>query len=409
MGGVLNFCAMKKPVTLGLLLSLACSASLSGQGFKYSSLGNGISFTAADSSVSVKMSARIQNLLVVEQSLTPTGATDVSAMTRRARFKFDGFAISPALEYKIELGLSNRDISATDDSRIVSNAPKIIYDAVLKYEFMKGTSLWFGQTKLPGNRERVISSQKLQFVDRSLVNSRFNIDRDFGIQLHSSMTLGQAVIKPIVSLSLGEGRNVTVDNHGGFNYTGRVEFLPFGEFINEGDYFSSDLEREQEPKLSLGVTADYNQGTIRQGGQLGDIMIDTSGNFVEADLLTFFADVMFKYRGLSVLAEAAYRESSRETFADAAGNAYNQGFGYTAQAGYLFTNNIEVAGRYTRTAPNTGSASSIAHEEQYTLGVSKFFKGHNLKLQGDLTYERNLNSTFANENLIFRLQTELSF
>ena len=55
-------------------------------------------------------------------------------------------------------------------------------DAVLKNHINENWSLWFGQTKLPGNRERVYSSQELQFVDRSLVNARFNLDRDVGVQ-----------------------------------------------------------------------------------------------------------------------------------------------------------------------------------------------------------------------------------
>ena len=58
-------------------------------------------------------------------------------------------------------------------------------DAVVKYAFSKNQQIWFGQTKLPGNRERVISSMALQFVDRSNVNSKFNIDRDFGVQLQT--------------------------------------------------------------------------------------------------------------------------------------------------------------------------------------------------------------------------------
>ena len=34
-------------------------------------------------------------------------------LIRRSRLKFDGFAFSPKLEYKFELGLSNRDMSGT--------------------------------------------------------------------------------------------------------------------------------------------------------------------------------------------------------------------------------------------------------------------------------------------------------
>lgn len=393
---------------LGLAL-LAANISGYSQQVSYPSFGKGITFIPKDSSASIKMSARIQNLLVVDQPLSGIGTKDINGMVRRARLKFDGFAFSPKLKYKIELGLSNRDISPSSDAALVGSASRIVFDAVLKYEVVKGTSIWFGQTKLPGNRERVISSQKLQLVDRSLVNSRFNIDRDFGFQIRNKFSLGDFVIKPIASVSLGDGRNVITTNRGGFNYTGRIEFLPMGEFTSKGDYFSSDLKREETPKLSIGISGDYNDGTVRQGGQLGKLMIDSTGNLVEGTLITAFADLMFKYKGFSILAEAAYRESDDPTFTDASGNAYRQGYGYSGQAGYLFENNVEVAGRYTRVAPNKGSVSSIANTEQYTLGLSKYFIGHNLKLQTDLTYERNPNLTFATGNLIYRFQTELSF
>lgn len=42
---------------------------------------------------------------------------------RRARLKFDGFAYSPKLKYKIEFGLSNRDLSG--GSQFTSNAPRM--------------------------------------------------------------------------------------------------------------------------------------------------------------------------------------------------------------------------------------------------------------------------------------------
>ena len=37
-----------------------------------------------------------------------------------------------------------------------------ILDAYLKWNFYKNFEIWAGQTKLRGNRERVISSQNLQ-------------------------------------------------------------------------------------------------------------------------------------------------------------------------------------------------------------------------------------------------------
>ncbi|MEQ9187574.1 MAG: porin [Cryomorphaceae bacterium] len=401
---------MKLHLTAAMFCLLLTTVSQGiAQTVSYPKFGSGIRFVAADSSGTIQMSARVQNLFVASQALGEVFDPSLNAMTRRARLKFGGFAFDPRLTYKIELGLSSRDTRYRDDGPLVGNTARIVMDAVVKYEFVKGHQIWFGQTKLPGNRERVISSQKLQFVDRSLLNSRFNIDRDFGFQFRHKLNIGNAQLQLIEAVSLGEGRNYINTDVGGLEYTGRIEFLPMGTFSSKGDYYSSDLAREETPKLSIGVTGDYNVGAIRQGGQLGKIMIDSSGNYVTSDLFSLMGDMMFKYRGWSVLIETAYRESSLGDFRDASGNAYRQGFAYSGQAGYLFQNNLELAGRYTRTMRLSGMASDVKNVEQYTVGLSRYFLGHNAKVQTDLTYERSLSTTFANENLIFRLQTELSF
>ena len=103
-------------------------------------------------------------------------------MIRRARLKFGGFILTKKLKYKFELGQSSRDVGTFAINPETKNAPGFVFDAVLKWNFYKGFELWVGQTKLPGNRERVISSANLQMVDRSLLNSKFNIDRDMGFQ-----------------------------------------------------------------------------------------------------------------------------------------------------------------------------------------------------------------------------------
>ena len=306
----------------------------------------------------------------------------------------------PKVEYKIELGLSNRDIGGTGPE--FNNGSNVILDAVVKWKFQKNWALWFGQTKLPGNRERVISSQKLQFVDRSLVNSRFNIDRDVGIQLHHKGKLGEGILKQALAISIGEGRNVTANNPGGYNYTGRLEYLPFGDFSNKGDYFGSDLEKEEEPKLSFGVTYAFNDNAARQRGQLGGFVADAMGDQVTNDLKTLFLDAMFKHRGWSVVTEYAKRSGD-----DIAGESkFGFGHGIVVQTGYLFDNNFEVAVRYTSIEPDNPDFTSIKEESEYTLGFSKYIVGHSLKVQSDLSYTEN---PLSSDVFRYRFQVELSF
>ncbi|WP_439881211.1 porin [Pontibacter sp. MBLB2868] len=370
------------------------------QSINKSRFGKGLQFIAADSSFSLKFSTRFQ-MLYQGGINTTTDQLDDRFLIRRARLKFEGFAYSPKLEYKIELGLSNSDIG-NDDPTMFNNADNIILDAVAKWNFAPNWELWVGQTKLPGNRERIVSSQKMQFVDRSLLNSRFNIDRDAGAQLHHEHTFGNVVVREIASVAMGEGRDITVNNAGGYDYTAKVEIMPFGEFEGDGAYVGSDIYREETPKLAIAAAYDFNDNATRARGQLGSFLSD------QRDLRTVFVDAMFKYRGFSSMAEYANSTASNgpvvtrtpegtvaETFVT--GNAFN------VQAGYLFPSNWEVAGRYTTYNPE--KVTSLHPQEQYTLGVSKYIVGHSLKVQSDVTLQ---DQPGRENSYLFRLQMELA-
>jgi hypothetical protein len=326
---------------------------------------------------------------------------------RRARLKFNGFAFTPKLKYKLELGLSNRDISGA--SEYTSNAPRYILDAVIKWNFHENFELWFGQTKLPGNRERVISSGNLQQVDRSLLNSRFNIDRDLGIQLRHHFNLSKKfVVKEAFSIAQGEGRNVTTGNLGGHQYTGRVELLPFGNFTSKGAYSGSDLKREETPKFALGVTYDHNNNAVKNRSNQGSYMVTDTGLF-ETNINTLFIDAMFKYQGFSFMAEYADRNAkdplAKNSDGTLTGDTVQVGKGLNLQTGYLLHNNWEVSGRYTNIELDTNITGKNP-ESQYTIGVSKYIVGHKLKIQTDVSY---LSKDESNNGMMYRLQFDIHF
>lgn len=355
-----------------------------------------------DSTWTMKVGARMQFLATNAWDINGNGdfeKAESSFLVRRARLKFGGFAFSPKLTYKLELGLSNRDIGGA--SEYTNNAPRYILDAVVKWNFYKNFSLWAGQTKLPGNRERVISSGNLQFVDRSKLNSNFNIDRDMGLQIRHHFNLGgKFLVRDMFSISQGEGRNVTTGNLGGHQYTARVEILPFGKFTGKGDYSGSDLKREQTPKFSLGATYNFNDKAVKDKGSQGSYMenIAEPEGFDMANVSTVFVDAMFKYKGLSFMGEYA----NRDTNENAAGSV-KKGNSINTQIGYLCKSNWEVAGRYTNVKFNGAGFST----NYYTLGVSKFLAGHKLKVQSDISYSDD--TGLESGGLEYRLQFDIHF
>ncbi|MFT5859157.1 MAG: phosphate-selective porin OprO/OprP [Flavobacteriaceae bacterium] len=404
---------MQKVIATSLLIVLT------GFGFAQrkidSKFGKGLyNVVAADSSWSMKFGMRVQSLYVGENVINETDGVmpgTSSFLIRRARLKFGGHIYSPKLKYKIELGLSNKDLGKADAT--TNQAPKMILDAVLKWNFYENFVLWAGQTKLPGNRERVISSANMQFVDRSMLNSYFNIDRDMGMQLRHHTVLGDKfTIREMFSVSQGEGRNIVQNNHGGFQYTGRLEILPFGNFASKGDYIGGDMKREQSPKLSLAATYDFNDRAVKtrsnQGSYMNDATASNGDGFFNSNITTIFADMMFKYKGISVMVEYANRDADviNHFSADSTSSAsVMAGSSMNFNLGYLFKNNWEVAARYTSYNPHDDYSDNA--EQRYTFGVSKYVVGHSLKIQTDVTYKMEDNS--PNDKLMYRLQIDFHF
>ncbi|TYB76098.1 porin [Bizionia saleffrena] len=368
--------------------------------------GDGLlNLVGQDSSWTMKIAARAQFLAT--SNWEEQGDNTLSVLIRRARLKFGGYALTPKLQYKIELGLSNRDISGA--SKYTSNAPRYILDAYVRWNFYKNFELQFGQAKLPGNRERIVSSANLQLVDRSRLNSVFTLDREFSVQLlHHFKLTEQFKIKETFSLAQGEGRNVTTGNQGGIEFTGRLELFPFGDFKSNGEIVGADLKREKTPKLALAVAYDYNSNAVKTRGNQGRYM-DTDIGLYETDISTLFIDAMFKYRGFSFMAEYANRKSEEpfatnedDTFT---GDIVQVGDALNFQTGYVLPKNWEISARYT-TVNLDEVVKTENTENQYTIGVSKYINGHKLKIQSDLTYLEIANS---NSEILYRLQFEIHF
>jgi hypothetical protein len=261
-----------------------------------------------------------------------------------------------------------------------------VRDAVIYYQLRPKLRLGFGQTKLPGNRQRVVSSGDLQFPDRSIVNAAFNIDRDFGF--FATYTGSYYNLKG--ALTSGEGRNSTI-SLGGLAYTGRVELLPLGRFKNNGDEFEGDLEREPSPKVVLSGTYHYNDRAERQAGQTGNDIYEMRS------LVSMEADMLWKYNGWAWYTEWMNRSTSNPitvSSSDVTKNrAVSVGQGFLTQLSYLFKNNFEIAGRYGQTKPNEALYNNpsfpsykVNEFEQYELGVTKYLRGHRVKIQGSLQY-----------------------
>lgn len=379
------------------------------------SFDRGLGFHAPDTSFGLNLRFRIQNRLGLTAINNQIPEIDeVEARIRRLRLRIDGYTKIQSITYYLQLSFSRSDLDWEN-----SGVPNIIRDAMVYYTFNDNFYVGFGQGKLPGNRQRINSSGQLQFVDRSNVNARFNIDRDFGIMTYYSGNTGNFHYNIKNAISTGEGRNALASDNG-LAYTGRIELLPLGKFIGDGDFSEGDLKREPFPKLALAGGYHFNQKAIRTQGQRGKPL------FEPRNLKTTFFDFLFKYNGWSAYAEYMDRYTSDPlTISPDDKLAHvRTGYGINMQLSYLFPNYYELAGRYTFVNPekilsHTGlpsgenGASSLLSQppfEEYTFGITRYIMKHKVKAQGNIIYRKTENIpgfTVPENKWMLQLQIEL--
>ncbi|MCB0767659.1 MAG: porin [Flavobacteriales bacterium] len=331
-----------------------------------------------DSLFLLNLRFRMQNRLGV----TSVGGDDLRIATtdfrvRRLRLRLDGYVLSRRLQYYIQLNFSRADLEVD-----AGNVPQPVRDAMVYYHFNRHFYFGVGQSKLPGNRQRVISSGNQQFPDRSIANGAFTLDRDFGLFAYWTLPLPtrqQWQLKGAVSS--GDGRGAAPGNSG-LAYTGRVEWLPFGAFLDKGDYSEGDLAFEPKPRLSFGASYSRNDRAIRTGGQLGREL------YAPRSMNTFIADAILKYNGWALSGEYFDRRCYDPITMNEEGAVrfVPTGTGVNAQLSRCFPTFYEISTRYSRVDPAANTMDLSALTEEVLLGTSKYLNGHRIKLQTYLGY-----------------------
>jgi hypothetical protein len=363
----------------------------------------GIGFHAPDTSFGMNLRFRMQNRLGFSTfSEKDLGIEEVDARIRRLRLRLDGYTNNRKLTYYLQLSFSRGDLDWDN-----SSVPNVIRDAMVYYNWNDNLYVGFGQGKLPGNRQRIISSGEQQFTDRSIVNNMFNIDRDFGIMAYYSNRIGEVVYNLKTAISSGEGRNALASDNG-LAYTGRLEVLPLGKFTGNGDFSEGDQVHEPFLKISLAGGYNFNHKAQRAGGQRGNLL------FEQRDIETLFLDAVIKYMGLSIYGEYMnrYADDPITLSSDPAEKpiyVYN-GYGFLTQASYYFKNKIELGARYSFVNPSTSIQGFEARNEEYAFGVTKYLYRHKVKVQSNLIYQRKgkmVPETGSDDKWILHFQVEL--
>ncbi|MCZ6795357.1 MAG: porin [Planctomycetota bacterium] len=335
---------------------------------------NGFHLRNGDDTFRIRFTGRLQaryTYKAMDSRGSEGGGRDLSTFElERARFGVRGHVLDSRFTYKIEFEAAT---DASDKGRLTD---AYVYIKEILGEGNKHLNVGVGQWKPPFMRQEKNSSARLQFVDRSLTNEFFNIDRNIGVWIDGS----RGPLEWAAALTNGFD-SVNVNPKNTDHSPGLIARLDYN-ILRDGDknlkFEESDTKHTKSPAWVVGAAFahDANNGT---GAPAPEFKVYTAE-----------IDTTFKYMGMSLQAEYVARWLKYET-APSNGPAVTVGdtifaHGFYAQAGYfLVPSTYEVALRASAIWNDGGVSNGAAVE----IGpVFNWFisRDHRIKFQIDAAY-----------------------
>ncbi len=303
--------------------------------------------------------------------------------TVRGRLSFEGFFHDPKLQYYFLINYT------TNDENLL-----VAQNYWVNYEFSEAFNLYFGKNYVPGSREWLNGSTRMQFADRSLATAFFRPGRTTGL-----FAIGEPLEGAFYQVMIGDSfRNDNLgfpDIDSNLVYSGSTWFEPLGQY---GRGYS-DLEWHENLVARVGSSFTYS---AQDGLRLPATRPIQEENFIrlsdgtelitpgalapgvtvnQYDVYLWALDAAFKYRGFSLNGELYQRwlqgirgdgPLPRSTIFD---------YGFFAGAGYfVIPDRIELMARTSQIWGEYGSGA------EYAGGFNWFLKGsHYLKFTFDAT------------------------
>jgi phosphate-selective porin len=394
-------------------------AQSSGDYFKIEYKNPGFELTTADGLFSTKLVWRAQMRYTYPNRSDPRSLSDFTTRddssnfeARRLRMKIGGHGYKKWIKYYFEVDLQpSRDV---DDSSSSSSARVI--DWRIDVQPMDEIGFRVGQWKINYNRERVDSSGRQTFVERSIVNRIFTVDRQVGAMLQGRLFKETpADIRYYAGVWNGEGRSVNNPTND-MMYMGRLQWNFLGRDLA---WRQSDVSRHEKPTGSLAFAAATNKGQCTRWsssgcGNLSGLTAPAAATSTQFKVDQWVEEFAFKWKGLAIQQE--YHEKEVEDNSIDLTHKYK---GLYAQIGYFFhglipaiPEQLELAARYAFVdAPDVINLNTSDDRDEYTVGLNYFFAGHNNKVTLDysyLTLDDESAGRKVNDNRI-RLQWDISF
>ncbi len=347
--------------------------------------GDGFGFETDDGRFSLTIQNRIQARYATPFDSDPRTLEDLernqrSFMIRRARTKLRGHAYRTWLEYYLQYDWADpilRDLNLT----------------ISKYRW---ATLEVGRGKVLYNDERKTSSANQQFVNRSIVNDVFTVDRQQGVQLYGNVfpeTVADTTYYLGVFSGKGVGERNNDDHH--LMYNVRLQWNALG---GEIPFSQSDTEYREQPALNFAIAANTNRSACLafETNQISCRPLpwapyDTIGEPGQYRINQMMGEIRFKWVGFSLLHEFHAKQINDTLAAPDDPFRRTTMLGGLLQAGYfphhdlpIFPENLEIAGRYASVNPRLAVNNIRQHETSVVM--TYFLNSHQNKVNLQLSH-----------------------
>ncbi len=362
--------------------------------------GKGIQFTSADNMFSLSLRLRVQLFYTLDET---NKVWQHSFNVRRARIKFVGHFFGKANEFKLALGVSPKDLDVEDG--IPRQTP--LRDWYVDLKHLSWLHVRVGQFKVGYSLSRMTSSKRFLFVDRSLVNKEFELDRDMGVALSFPHLFSVPTLQLLLTAVMGEGMGVDALSNEGLLYVVRLQYQPLGKLKSHSE---DSLRRPPTPKLHIGFSYAFAHKAKRIQGNHGTSLpnnVQSDIHFMTADLVMKWSGFSFVFQWMTRSGEYTAVHPDEQTTQALKTLLPRNGWGMFGHIGYLLPSlPLSFGLRFGHIHPSDNKTSLTALNEFGGVFNVYFTKTHSYKLQLDYFY---LFASLTNGDHQMRIQLQTTF
>ncbi len=311
----------------------------------------------------------------------------------RGRLVISGSAFTPDFSYFFQFDGRS---SSGDDVRLLDY--RLTFDIGRHWWGLDQGKFGFktGKYKMPFHLARWLSGRELEFTDRSVASTYFDVNRSLAWGLYGRFDRCRvpiywetAIFNGLVTGGAETGSSGDLDDK--FAYSARLMWYPTGTW-GESELADFECHRHLATRMGVGVA----NSTIDRSGltEFNSIRVVDSGETLASILPAtvdqysvslYSVDASLKYQGWSFTSECYFRQIDNIRGA-AIPDLFD--YGYWIQIGkFVVPSEVEIMARWSRVIGDSGTLGiSDESSSEVAVGFVRYFRGQNAKFTFDTTY-----------------------